>query len=61
MTRVVFNNEAQLYTVSLELTFLTNGRALAPYEISESTTAGEHDNVPARLSTALLKKKNSPR
>lgn len=36
----------KLCIVSLELTFLTDGRALVPYEISGSSAAGEDENVP---------------
>lgn len=35
--------------MSLEVTFLTSGRASVPYKISESTAASEDENVHSRI------------
>lgn len=43
------SSEEQLYAVSLEVTFLTSGRASVPYKISESTAASEDENVHSRI------------
>lgn len=51
------NHEEQLRAVSLEPTFLTDGGALVPYEISESTAACEDENVPCKVSHSFIKKK----
>lgn len=44
----------------MKLTFLTNGRALVPYEISESTAAGEDEDVLCKASHSFIKKKKCP-
>lgn len=54
------NHEEQLRAVSLEPTFLTDGGALVPYEISESTAACEDENVPCKVSHSFIKKKKNP-
>lgn len=59
MLTVFSYHEKQLCVVSLELTFLTEGGALVPYEISESTAACEDENVPCKASYSFIKKKKN--